>query len=312
MTDRVTAWLFTDPGCPWGYSFRPAQARLRWRFGGQIVWRPVMIGLSESPEHYEERGFTAASMASGSRRIVERFGMPYGALLKPRLAATSPACRAVVATRLLDPAREDEALRALQTMNFTTAGMLDEPDDLRTALAAVPGLDADAVIGRLGDAEVRDAYEADRRRARSVEDSPSHAQGRSAEADGSARYTAPTVIFERREGGRAEVGGFQPFAAYDTALANLDPTLVRRPPPGDPAEALEALPGPLSTAEMAAIMAPSDLDPLEPAAVEERLYELAAAGVAEHLPAGGDALWRLAGSGAAERPRATAETGVAA
>ena len=66
-------------------------------------------------------------------------------------------------------------------------------------------------------------YEADRARARSAEGSPTHAQDRFSTSDGPVRYTAPSVIFEHEDGGSYEVGGFQPFEAYDTALANLDP-----------------------------------------------------------------------------------------
>ena len=32
------------------YSFRPAHARLTWRFGDQIEWRMVLIGLTEKAE----------------------------------------------------------------------------------------------------------------------------------------------------------------------------------------------------------------------------------------------------------------------
>jgi protein-disulfide isomerase-like protein with CxxC motif len=64
---------------------------------------------------------------------------------KARLSATSPACRAIVATRLVAPGLEDAALRALQFAQFTTTGALDDPDTLRSALAAVEGLDADTV-----------------------------------------------------------------------------------------------------------------------------------------------------------------------
>jgi len=59
----VTAFHFTDPGCPWAYSARPAHARLVWRFGDQIEWRLVTIGLSETTERALARGRTPASRA---------------------------------------------------------------------------------------------------------------------------------------------------------------------------------------------------------------------------------------------------------
>ena len=42
---RVTH--FTDPGCPWAYSAAPALAALRWRYGDQLDWDLVTIGLTE-------------------------------------------------------------------------------------------------------------------------------------------------------------------------------------------------------------------------------------------------------------------------
>jgi protein-disulfide isomerase-like protein with CxxC motif len=37
---------FTDPGCPWAYSASPALAALQWRYGDQLEWRIVTIGLT--------------------------------------------------------------------------------------------------------------------------------------------------------------------------------------------------------------------------------------------------------------------------
>lgn len=289
----IIATYFNDPGCPWGYSFRPAQARLLWRFGDQIDWHLVLIGLSETSEAYEARGYTPASMTAALHSFQERFGMPFAFPVKPRVAGTSRACRAVVAAREINPALGEAGLRALQLMHFTTAGLLDEDGDLRRALRRVPGLDADAVVARIDDPDVVAAYEADRALARSAEGTPIHAQGRSASTDGPVRYTAPSVIFEHDDGRRIEVGGFQPFEAYDTALANLDASLDRRPPPDDPLDALTAFPDGLTTAEMAAVLRPSDLDDADLHDAEQRLAALAGEGAAVCEPAGGDALWRL-------------------
>ena len=203
----------------------------------------MLIGLSESAEAYEARGYTPDRLLATQHRFSARFGMPYSFELKPRMSATARACRAIVAARELDPPLGEAALRALQLMHFTTAGLLDDDEDLRGALAPVPGLDADAVVGRIDDPEVVAAYEADRARARSAEGSPTHAQDRFSTSDGPVRYTAPSVIFEHADGGRLEVGGFQPFEAYDTALANLDVTLKRRRAPASALEALYAVPG---------------------------------------------------------------------
>ena len=43
---------FTDPGCPWAYSASPALATLRWRYGDQLRWTLVTIGLAEDSALY--------------------------------------------------------------------------------------------------------------------------------------------------------------------------------------------------------------------------------------------------------------------
>lgn len=48
---------FSHPGCPWAYSASPDLAVLRWRYGAQLRWRLVLIGLAERAERYEARGY---------------------------------------------------------------------------------------------------------------------------------------------------------------------------------------------------------------------------------------------------------------
>ena len=78
-------------------------------------------------------------------------------------------------------------------------------------------------------------------------------------------------------------------------LANLDPTLDRRPPPASALEALAAFPDGLTTAEVAALVRPSDLIDADPATAEEELLSLAAREDVERHPLGQDAIWRLSG-----------------
>jgi hypothetical protein len=219
--------------------------------------------------------------------------MPFQITPKARLSATSPACRAIVATRLVAPAREDAALRALQFAQFTTTGTLDDPDTLRSALARVEGLDAEAIVARIDDPDVAAAYEADRARARTAAGSPTEFQGRAANTDGVVRYTAPSLVFEGPGGQRLEAGGFQPIEAYDVVIANLDPTLDRRPPPDDPVEVLRAFPYPLTTAEVAAVMAEHLAEP-DLMGVEAALIAATGEGRADRRPAGDGSLWALA------------------
>lgn len=305
----ITAWHFTDPGCPWAYSARPAHARLRWRFGGQLDWRLVLIGLSESGDAYVARGYTPALMTRGNRAFRGRFGMPFELHVKPRVAGTSRACRAIVAARAGDPALGEAALRALQFLQFTTPRLLDDDDDLRWALGSVAGLDADAVVASLDTPRVVAAYEADRARARTAEGTPTDVQGRAAASDGPVRYTAPSIVFEHEDGRTAEAGGFQLFEAYDLVLANLDPALERRAPAASAAEGLAAFPEGLTTAELAAVLRPSDLVDADLLETEDALISLVADGAAVRESVGHDALWRPVAAAPGPSANATAAAG---
>ncbi len=292
MLGMIDVTHFTDPGCPWAYSASPALATLRWRYGDQLRWTLVTIGLAEDSALYAKRGYTPLRSAIGYTTF-RHYGMPFQVTPKERLSATSPACRAIVATRLAAPELEHAAFRALQFAQFTTTGVFDDPQTLRAALGAVPGLDAAVVVDAIDTAPVWAAYEADRARARTAAGSPTESQGRAFDSDGAVRYTAPSLIFEAHDGRRLEVGGFQPIEVYDVAVANLDVTLTRRPPAEDAVEALRAFEHPLATAEVAAIMAPHLVAP-DPAAAEAALIEATAAGRAVHQPVGDGALWSVA------------------
>jgi 2-hydroxychromene-2-carboxylate isomerase len=284
---------FSDPGCPWAYSASPAHAIMRWRYGDQLRWRLVMIGLAEEASLYAARGYTPTHSALAYTRF-RRFGMPFQITPKARLSATSPACRAVVATRLDEPALEVAAFRALQFAQFTTASVFDDPDTIQVALAAVAGLDAAAICARIDDADVAAAYEEDRARARTAEGSPTEFQGRAANSDGLVRYTAPSLVFETSDGRRLEAGGFQPWEAYDIAVANLDPTLQRRGPADDPVDVLTAFTYPLATAEVAAVMTEHLGEP-DLRGVEQRLIEATGDGRVRRIAAGDGSLWEHAG-----------------
>lgn len=288
----VTVTHFTDPGCPWAYSASPDLAVLRWRYGTQLAWRHVMIGLAEDAQLYIDRGYTPASMATGYRSF-RRYGMPFATTPKRRVSATSPACRALIATRQAAPEREWEAFRALQFAQFTTTGLLDEPADLRTALARVAGLDAGAIVGAIDTREVRDAYEADRAEARTAEGGPTHFQGKSFDSDGKERFTAPTLKLTSADGATLEAGGFQPVEAYDVCIANLDRSLTRRPPALEVLEVLAAFEFALTTREIAAVMCRPMTAP-DDAAAEDALIAATAAGDLRRESLGDGALWQLA------------------
>jgi 2-hydroxychromene-2-carboxylate isomerase len=285
---RVTH--LSDPGCPWAWSNGPAFAVLRWRYGDQLQWRHVMIGLGETADHYRRRGTTGESQARGYRSFRRR-GMPFATTPRHRPHATWPMCRVVVATRRLAPDREWAVFRALQLAQFTTTLTLDDPAGIEQALSWLPALDAGALIQASTEPETEQLFAEDRALARSAAGSPTEFQDRSATTpEGEVRYTAPSLIFTTEDERRLEVGGFQPVEAYDVAIANLDRSLERRPPSQDAAEVLAAFPDGLSTAEVAAVMAPH-LQPPDRDAAEDGLIAAVAAGAAERRPFGNDALW---------------------
>jgi protein-disulfide isomerase-like protein with CxxC motif len=289
MSIPISTTLYTDPACPWGYSASPALRVLEWRYGSQLDWRLVVIGLTENADQYVARGFTPLRMARGTASF-RRFGMPFALEPKARASATARACRAIVAARLSDPGSEWKALRALQLMQFTTPLILEDDVRVSAVVAAATGIPSAAILEALDSPAITEAYERDREEARSAAGTAAERQDKTAVTDeGIARYTAPSLIFER-DGSRLVAGGFQPVEAYDILVSNLDPAIERRAAPGDAAEVLEAFPDGLTTQEVAAIMT-SGNDRVDREAAELALLELVSDGRIARIGLGDDALW---------------------
>jgi predicted DsbA family dithiol-disulfide isomerase len=282
----IIATLYSDPACPWAYSESPALRVIEWRYGDQLDWRLVLVGLTEDRRQYEERGYTPLRGALGQARFRGRYGMPFSPTPKERLSATSRACRVVVAARLDQPGSEWRVFRALQLANFTTPLLLDDDEQLAQALAAI---DAAHLVGRIDDPDVVEAYQRDKVATRTAAGSAAELQGKTRVTDGPVRFTAPSVIFEQN-GTALVAGGFQSVDAYDVLVANLDPTLDRREPPDTPEPLLERFRDGLVTQEVAALMAGNNEEPDRERA-EAALLELVAAGRAARSPLGHDAVW---------------------
>jgi 2-hydroxychromene-2-carboxylate isomerase len=295
---------FSDPGCPWAYSAGPAFAVLRWRYGAQLEWRHVMIGLGETRDHYRRRGTTGESQARNYRNFRRR-GMPFATAPREGPHATWPMCRVVVAARRLAPDHEWAVFRALQLAQFTTTLHLEDPAALQRALEWVPGVDAQALVAAASEPETEELFAADRAEARSAAGGATEFQRKSATTpEGEVRFTAPSVVFGTDDGRRLEAGGFQLVEAYDVCIANLDRTLERRGHADDVVEVLGAFPAGLTTAEVAAVMAPHLREPDRDAA-EDALIAAVASGAVHRRPFGNDALWTIAGAAAgALRPAA--------
>jgi 2-hydroxychromene-2-carboxylate isomerase len=289
----ITVTHYTDPGCPFAYSASPALAVLHWRYGAQLDWQLVTIGLAEDPERYVAAGYTPTRMTVGHQAAFRRHGMPLLMEPRDRVVATSRACRAIVAARTLHPGREEQVLRALQFGWFTTTLLMDEDAALAQSLARVEGIDVGELIAAIDQEQTLAAYEHDKELTRRAEGSPTAAQGKARQTDGPVRYSAPSLVFTDGDGRTLEAGGFQTIEAYDVLVANLDPKIERREPAEDPLQALEAFPDGLVTQEVAAIMAPNNTLPDRDAA-ERALIELLGEQKVRREPLADDALWAAA------------------
>jgi predicted DsbA family dithiol-disulfide isomerase len=283
---RITE--FTDPGCPWAYSAEPVRRRLDWLYGDRLEWEVRMVGLAGAPEDLEERGMSPEGKADAFGRIAHDHGMPIDTRVRPRLAATLPACRAVVAARLRAPAHVRRLLRRLRVRTFS-GELLDEPATIAAA-ARDAGIDPDELARWAGEPETQEALREDMRLARRPMAAARVLDHKLANWSGGRRYTCPSYEVVRiADGVRIAVPGFQPFAVHDVILANLVPGLDRRPPPDGVEDVLRWTGTPLATREVAAVC---DI-PHEDA--RERLGRVA---VEEHV--GFDGFWTL-DEGAARR-----------
>ena len=289
MADPVHVTLFNDAGCPWGYSANPAFRVLEWRYGAQLDWRLVLIGLTDTAQQYVDRGYTPLNSAEGYARRFRRFGMPLAPNPRARIVGTGRSCRAVVAVRQQAPGREWAAFRALQFAFFTTTLLLDEDEDIAAALRGVEGVDVAAAIAAVDTPAVEEEYQRDRAEARTAAGSPTQLQDKHATSDGPVRYTAPSLVFEHGDR-RLEAGGWQTIEAYDVIIANLIPGGERRAVTDDPRELLTAFPGGLTTQEVAQLLTHGN-DAPDRTEAELAMLRLVADGAAKRSPLGDDALW---------------------
>ncbi len=283
MAELLNILEFTDPGCPFAWSAEPARRRLNWLYGDQLQWQLRMVGLAESPREYDQKGFTPERQAASFRRLAREHRMPIDTSARPRMAATVPACRAVVAARRHAPERERTLLRALRVLHFG-GSLLDEPRTI-VAAAETAGLDPERLELWMQEHETEEQLQRDLERARRPIPRALALSHKLAETDDGRRYTCPSYELERQSDElRLAVAGFQPLAAYEVVIANLTPEAERRPDPEGVQEVLEWAGEPLASAEVAAVCA-IDFDD-----ARERLGRVAQE---EHL--GSDGLWRLSG-----------------
>ncbi len=266
--------LFTDPACPFAFSAEPTRLRLRWHYGEQLRWRPRMIVLTAEPGEAEK-------LAGGAPGLQRRFGMPIDPAPYARPASSEPACRAVVAARLHAPDDEERLLRRLR-VRVMAGGLVDDPQ-LIGAAAREAGIDPADLRRWCAAPAVEDELRADFVAARAP--SPAaraldHKLGGPAEQR---RYTAPSYeLAAPAHDCKVAIPGFNPVEAYEAAIANLAPELVRRPKPASLRELLAWAGEPLATAEVAAI-----------AQIEIEQARARLGQIARSIPAGADCYWEL-------------------
>jgi predicted DsbA family dithiol-disulfide isomerase len=278
MAADVVITEYTDPACPWAFCAEPFRRRLTWLYGEQLEWDVRLVGLSDvgasSP-------FTPELLSKAYKKISHEHKMPIDTAPRERMAASVPACRAVVAARLNAPEKMRALLRRLRVRTFS-GELLDAPETIDGA-ATDAGIDPADLHGWVDDPATQAALDEDMAAARQPLPAARVLDAKLANWSGGRRYTCPSYEIERRSDGvRIAVPGFQPFPVYDVITANLVPGLERRDPPGS-VEAVLAWTGtPLASIEVAVVC---DI-PFEDA--REQLSR-----VAIEQPVGFDGFWTL-------------------
>jgi hypothetical protein len=205
------------------------------------------------------------------------------------VSASLPACRAVVATRLHAPDREAALLRRLRVLQFSALD-IDDPAVIERA-ASEALIEPAELRAWMADPEVDPVLEADKRASRSPSPASLAQDYKLGGPEEERRYTCPSYELIRvteppvdwPTASRVDLPGYRPIEAYETALANIGPELVRRPDPESVEEVLAWAGMPIATAEVAAVC---DRE------VADVRAELARVGT--FLPVGGDGYWTAA------------------
>jgi predicted DsbA family dithiol-disulfide isomerase len=247
--ERVKVTIFTDPGCPFGFNAQRQEAQLDWHYGDGLDITRRMIVLVEKSATFEEIGLSREMVAGNAKRLRSTYGMPMLTEPRDRLAATIQGCRAYVGARMHDPERAGALLRALRRRAFSEGQPLDELDTIHGA-GADAGIPADTVDNWLADEQIEHALREDMAATRAPAPEALALSHRLSRSQGGLRYSTASAVFEHGDR-RVVMPGFQPFAVYEVAVANVAPELERRPAPQTAEEILSWAPYPLATAEVA-------------------------------------------------------------
>jgi len=277
--ERVKVTIYTDPGCPFGFNAQRQELQLLWHYGERLDVTRMMIVLTEKSSSYEERGLKPEMVVANAKRLRASYGMPMLTEPRDRLAATIQACRAYVGARVHGDARADLLLRALRRRAFSLGQALDELETIYGA-GQDSGIAPEELDSWLADEFVERALREDMAATRAPLPEALALPQRLSRSDGGLRYSTASAVFERDDR-RVVMPGFQPFAVYEVAVANVAADVERRPPPQSVEEVLAWAPYPLATAEVAE---------LRGIGLDQAREELQRAG-AKLVPAAGDGYW---------------------
>lgn len=280
MPADVLITEYTDPACPWAFSAEPFRLRLDWLYGDHIDWQPRMVGLSDGSG---PSPFTPEMLSNAYKKIAHDHRMPIDTGVRERIAASVPACRAVVAVRLNGTYEQARALLRNLRVRTMSGELLDATETLDGA-ARDAGVDPADLARWVEDPATQAALDEDMAAARAPIAAARVLDARLADWSGGRRYTCPSYELQRADGAGEKLAapGFQPFAVYDVLLANLVPGVERRPLPETVEEVLQWAGMPLASIEVATIMDVGFED------ARERLGR-----VAVEQPVGADGYWTL-------------------
>ena len=244
----------SDPGCPWAYSAAPHHAVLQWRYGDQLGWRLALIGLAET-----RRLRRARLLARQRRDRLHRLPpLRHAVRHQPRERNIGRAAPPRSSPHACSTRRPSSRCSARSSSPASPPPRRSTPT--RASAPRSPGRRRSTPtpsLAAIDDPATESAYQEDRALVRTAAGSPTEFQGKAANTDGAVRYTAPVARLHapRRPHARGR------RVPADRGLRRRD----REPRPGPRAararrgrlpRSSPAFPYPLTTREVAAVMAP--------------------------------------------------------
>ncbi len=160
---NTTLLHFHDPMCSWCWAFKPTWLTIQSGLDSDIEVQHITGGLA--PDSDTPMPESMKTMLQGTWQRIEqtvpgtRFNYAFWTDTSPR-RSTYPACRAVVAARLLDPGREQDMITGIQHAYYLNARNPSN-NDVLIDVATQVGFDRDEYAARLTSDEVQTTFEQD-------------------------------------------------------------------------------------------------------------------------------------------------------